>query len=1022
MNGDTHARACDDTRNHMAASASQALDLSAIRERLSLARGREYWQSLEQAADDPAVQNMLRREFPSRASEWTDPVGRRHFLRLMGASLALAGLGACTRQPEERIVPYVRQPEQLVPGRALFFATAMAIDGHATGLLVESHTGRPTKVEGNPNHPASLGATSAFAQASILSLYDPDRAQGVTYRGTSRSWNDFITAVQGAMPLLRERGGSGLRILTGPTGSPTLGAQIRQILQALPEARWHQYSPVSRDNVRAGARLAFGQALDTRFHLGKAEVILSLDADFLDAVPDGIRHTREFAGRRRVSNGAATMNRLYVVESSPSTTGSSADHRLALRGPEIEMFARALVRLVIAGGVGSTEGFSEPVRRWLEGATGDLLQHRGSGLLMAGLAQPPVVHALVHLANQELGNNGVTVDYIDPVEVDGVDNGSSLRELAAEMDAGRVSTLVIVGANPVYSAPADLQFALRMARVPLRICMGTHADETAALSDWHVPQTHYLEEWSDTRAFDGTVSIVQPLIAPLYDAHSPHELLSVLADQPPRTGYQIVREYWQQTRSGDPAFERFWRRALHDGIVPDTAHQPRSVIVNAETVLNTPVVRAAPGIELLFRPDPTVYDGRFANNGWLQELPKPLTKLTWDDAVLISPRTAGRLGIEPRIAFRGGEHGQTLAQVVELRYDGRTLRVPAWVAPGQADECVLLHLGHGRRRAGRVGSGVGVDAYGLRTSAAPWGGGPVEVIVTDERVPLASTQAHHSMEGRNLIRTGTLEGFRDEPGFAQRGAEAPPRTLTLYPDSASAGYAWGMTIDLNACTGCNACVIACQAENNIPVVGKDEVLRGREMHWLRVDRYHTGSLDSPGTYFQPIPCMHCETAPCEVVCPVNATVHSSEGLNEMVYNRCVGTRYCSNNCPYKVRRFNFFQYADWDTPSLALLRNPDVSVRARGVMEKCTYCVQRISAAKIQSDLEGRAVRDGDIATACEAACPAQAIVFGDINDPSSRVSQLKRDPRNYGLLADLNTRPRTTYLAALRNPNPELE
>lgn len=1021
MSGNSPVRSCGGTGDRAATPASRALDLATIRERLSRARGREYWRSLEEAAEDLSVQDMLRREFPSLASEWTDPVGRRRFLGLMGASLALAGMGACTRQPEELIVPYIRQPEQVVPGRPQFFATAMSLDGHATGLLVESHTGRPTKIEGNPNHPASLGSTGAFAQASILSLYDPDRAQGLTYRGASRTWKEFTAAAQAAMEPIRQQGGAGLRILTGSVGSPTLGAQISQLLQALPQARWHQYSPVNRDNARVGARLAFGDMLDTRFHFGRAEVIVSLDADFLDAMPGSVRYTRDFAGGRKITPGASRMNRLYVVESTLSTTGSNADHRLALRGPEIEAFARTLVRLLIAGGIGSTEGFSQTAQQWLTAVSRELLQHRGSGLILAGPAQRPVVHALVHLANQELGNNGATVDYIDPIEVNAVDHEPSLRELTADMDAGRVTTLVIVGTNPIYTAPADLQLALKMPRVPLRIYMGTHADETAALSDWHIPQTHYLEEWSDARAFDGTVSLVQPLVAPLYDAHSPHELLSALADQPPRTGYQIVREYWQ-SRSADPGFDRSWRRALHDGVVADTTHQPRTVRVNAETVLNTPIAKPTSGIELLFRPDPTVHDGQFANNGWLQELPKPLTKLTWDNAALFSPRTAERLGIEARIAFRGGEHGQTLAQVVVLTYAGRTLRVPAWIAPGQADECVTLHIGHGRRRAGRVGTGVGVNAYELRTSAAPWSAGPVEVIVTAERVPLASTQAHHSMEGRDLIRTGTLEEFLADSGFAHRGHPTPARTLTLYPDASSAGYGWGMTIDLNACTGCNACIVACQAENNIPVVGKDEVLRGREMHWLRVDRYHTGSLDAPGTHFQPIPCMHCETAPCEVVCPVNATVHSSEGLNEMVYNRCVGTRYCSNNCPYKVRRFNFFQYADWDTPSLALLRNPDVSVRTRGVMEKCTYCVQRISAAKIQSGLDGRTVRDGEIATACEAVCPAQAIVFGDINDPNSRVSQLKRDPRNYGLLAELNTRPRTTYLADLRNPNPELK
>jgi molybdopterin-containing oxidoreductase family iron-sulfur binding subunit len=752
-------------------------------------------------------------------------------------------------------------------------------------------------------------------------------------------------------------------------------------------------------------------------------VIVSLDADFLDQMPGSVRYAREFANRRRVTAGdsTSTMNRLYVVESALSTTGSNADHRLPLRGQDIEAFARTLLRLLIAGGIGSTEGFSKVAQLWLTSVSRELLNHRGTGLLLAGPTQPPVVHALVHLANQELGNNGTTVDYIDPIEVDGVDNDPSLRELVADMDAGRVKALVIIDTNPVHSAPADLQFSVRMAKVPLRIYMGSHADETAALADWHIPQTHYLEEWSDARAFDGTVSIVQPLIAPLYDAHSSHELLSVLADPEPRTGYQIVREYWQ-TRLSGPDFERAWRRALHDGVVPATAHPPHTVRVNAETVLNAPIARPGSGIELQFRPDPTIHDGRFANNGWLQELPNPLTKLTWGNAALFSPRTAERLGIEPRIASRGGEHGQTLAQIVVLTYGGRTLRVPAWIAPGQADECVTLHFGHGRRRAGRVGNNVGVNAYDLRTTAAPWSGGPVEVTVTAERTPLASTQAHHSMEGRGLIRSATFQEFRDDPQFAHRGEQAPPRTLTLYPDLNRTGYAWGMSIDLSACIGCNACVVACQAENNIPIVGKDEVLRGREMHWLRVDRYHTGSLDTPGTHFQPVPCMHCEAAPCEVVCPVNATVHSTEGLNEMVYNRCVGTRYCSNNCPYKVRRFNFFQYADWDTPSLALLRNPDVSVRTRGVMEKCTYCVQRISAAKIQSDLDGRTVRDGEIATACEAVCPAQAIVFGNINDPNSRVSQLKRDPRNYGLLAELNTRPRTTYLADVRNPNPELE
>jgi len=1031
------------------------LDLAAIRARLSRSRGRDYWRSLEEAADTPAVQEMLQREFPSRASEWTDPVGRRQFLTLMGASLALTGVGACTRQPEERIVPYVRQPEELVPGQPLFFATAMSLDGYASGLLVESHMGRPTKIEGNPDHPASLGATDVFAQASVLSLYDPDRAQAVTYRGEIRPWNEFAAAVQSAVRPIRRRRGIGLRILTGPVGSPTLGQQLQQLIQGMPQARWHQYSPIHRDNVRAGARLAFGEYVETRYLVNKADVIVSLEGDLLGSMPGSTRYAREFASRRKVGNDATAMSRLYAIESTLSITGARADHRLPLRASQIEAFARALVAPLVSGGAAPSGTLSDEARRWADVIARDLQQHRGSSLVVAGPSQPAAVHALAHLANQALRNSGVTVEYIDPIEVGSVDHEASLRQLATDMDAGRVTTLIIIGTNPLYTAPADLQFATKMAKVGLRIYMGPDADETAAFCHWHVPQTHYLEEWSDARAFDGTVSIVQPLIAPLYDGHSPHEIVSVLADRP-RSSYEIVRDYWQQRFAGggapgtptetaapaepasatatpaaapqtapaaaaDPAFERFWRRALHDGVVPNTAYQPRTMTANADAVLGAPAAQVVSGVEMLFAPDPTLYDGRFANNAWLQELPKPLTKLTWDNAVLMSPQMAQRLGIEPRIAFSGGEHGQTIAEIVELKYQGRSLRMPVWVMPGQADDTVTVHLGQGRARTGRVGSGVGMNGYALRTSTAPWIAGPVEIAVTNDRMPLASVQAHHSMEGRELVRVGTFDEYRQDPNFAHRGGAEPPRTLTMYPENKRDGYAWGMAIDLNVCTGCSACVVACQAENNIPVVGKDEVLRGREMHWLRVDRYHAGSPDAPDTHFQPVPCMQCENAPCEVVCPVAATVHSAEGLNDMVYNRCVGTRYCSNNCPYKVRRFNFFQYADWKTPSLTLVRNPDVSVRSRGVMEKCTYCVQRINVAKIQSEKEGRVVRDGEIATACEAVCPTQAIVFGNINDPNSRVSKLKADTRNYALLAELNTRPRTTYLAEVRNTNPEL-
>ena len=1008
------------------------LDLQAVRDRLGRARGREYWRSLEEAADSPAILEMLQREFPAAAAAWTAPVDRRQFLRLMGASLALAGLGACTRQPDEAIVPYVRRPEDIVPGRPLFYATAMELDGYATGLLVESHAGRPTKIEGNPAHPASLGGTDVFAQASILSLYDPDRAQAVTWRGQTRSWDELAAEVRTLMGPILEQRGAGLRILTGAVGSPTLETQLQQLLAALPEARWHHYAPINADNDRAGSRLAFGGVVERRFRLDHADVILSLDADLLGTFPGAVRYARDFSGRRRPGPGsdAPPMNRLYVIESTPTTTGARADHRLPLRQGQIAAFARALALAIASGGPAPLEGLPAQARRWLDAVVEDLARHRGSSLVVAGPAQPPVVHALAHLVNEALGNHGATVDYLDvSPEPDGSD-AASLRELAEDMDAGRVSLLVIIGTNPAFTAPADLRFAERMAGAARRIAMSDRTDETAALADWHVPQAHYLEGWSDTRAFDGTASIVQPLIAPLYDSRSPHELLALLAGEVQPAAYDLVRRHWQGWFAGPAAgalepglaFEPFWRRALHDGVVPGTARPTRAVTVDADAVLAAPIPTAPEGMELTFRPDPSLHDGRFANNGWLQELPRPFTKLTWDNALLVSPRTAERLGVEPRVAFQGGEHGQTLAPVVELTQDGRSLRVPAWITPGQADDCLTLHLGQGRTHAGQVGSGVGVNANLLRTSTAPWGGDPVGVVVTGERVPLASTQAHHSMEGRDLVRRVSLAEYRNDPDAARRGLETGTDGPTLYPARPSEGYAWGMTIDLGACTGCNACIVACQAENNIPVVGKDEVLRGREMHWLRVDRYYTGPLDEPDTHFQPVPCMHCENAPCEPVCPVAATVHSSEGLNEMVYNRCIGTRYCSNNCPYKVRRFNFHLYADWDSPVKALVHNPDVSVRSRGVMEKCTYCVQRISAARIGATREGRPVRDGDIVTACEAVCPTSAIVFGDINDPDSRVSLLKRDARNYGLLADLGTRPRTTYLADVRNLNPDLD
>jgi len=994
------------------------------RERVSLAdrpAGRRYWKSLEELAESPAFLELLRREFPQQASSFEDPKGRREFLALMGASLALAGLAGCTRQPAEKILPYVRQPEEIVPGRPLFFATAVAHDGYARGVLVESHEGRPTKVEGNPEHPMSLGSTDIFGQAHVLGLYDPDRSQTVKYYGEVRPWAAFREGLRAALEKLRASRGEGLRFLTGAVTSPSLASQLEAILADLPAARWHSYEPVGRDNARAGAVLAFSEDVQAQYRLDAADVILCLEADLVAAHPASLRLIRQFVSRRRLGpdkQEQTHMNRLYVVESTPSLTGAMADHRLVLRASQVEGVARAIAaELGLAVSGGSSEYLA-----WVKPLVKDLLRARGAALVLTGETQPAAVHALTHLINEKLDAAGQTVLYTAPVEPRPQDGLASLRELAADMEAGEVEILVILGANPAYDAPADLRFAERMFVVPLRIHLGLYEDETAERCHWHLPEAHPLETWSDARAADGTVTILQPLIAPLYGGQSAHEVLAAFTGRPDQTGYEIVREHWRGRLGGE--FEKRWQRALHDGVVADTALPAKAVSVTIGDWARAPTVREPSGFEILFRPDPTVFDGRFANNGWLQELPKPLTKLTWENAALISPALAERLGFEVRETSSGH-----VTEVVELSYQGRTVEAPVWILPGHPDDAVTVHLGYGRTRAGRVGTGAGFSAYSLRSSDAPWFGSGLELRKTGATTRVACTQDHWSMpqpaqeaaQERQLIRAGALEEYQREPDLFQKMGHEPEPSLSLYPPHSYPGHAWGMSIDLNACVGCNACVTACQSENNIPVVGKDQVARGREMHWIRVDRYYQGRPERPETFHQPVLCMHCENAPCEVVCPVAATVHSDEGLNDMVYNRCVGTRYCSNNCPYKVRRFNFLLYQDWTTPTLKMMRNPDVTVRSRGVMEKCTYCVQRINRARIDARNEGREIRDGEIQTACQAVCPAEAIVFGDVNDPASRVSRLKASPRNYALLTELQTRPRTSYLAAVRNPNAEM-
>ena len=920
-----------------------------------------------------------------------DDINRREFLSLMAASVALAGAGGCASTKPEYIVPYVRMPENVLPGNPLSFATAMQTSGYGVGLIVESHEGRPIKVEGNPGHPASLGATDAFAQASLLTLYDPERAQTVSNAGQISTWDAFVTMLQSRLQPLAING-AGLRILTETVTSPSITDLMTQVLAKFPGSRWYQYEPVNRDNARSGARMGFGKYVDVQYRFNDADVIVALDSDFLSAEPAKLRYAREFARRRKTSPGENKMNRMYAIESTPSITGAMAEHRFPLRSSDIGKVARALATQTPSPGL-----------PWIPSLRTDLDQHRGRSIVIAGEGQPPEVHALVHRLNETLGNVGATVFYTDPVEPQPMEQMEGLRQLSEDIAAKRVEVLIVIGGNPAYTAPADLDFASRLAETPMTAHLSLHYDETAALCRWHIPESHYLESWGDVRAYDGTVSIVQPLLVPLYQTRTSHELLAAVLGNPTRSNRELVLDYWTKQRP-EPDFESFWNAALRDGFIANTQAPQISVTTSFDDSTEFRQTNAD-GLEIVFRPDPCVFDGRWANNAWLQELPKPLTQLVWDNAALMSPGTASKRGIENE-------------DVIVVEHNGRSVDAAAWILPGHADESVTLHFGYGRKNAGQVGSGRGFDAFAVRTSAAPWIATGASIRKANRKYPLVTTQKHHELTGRHIVRHTTQQHYADEPRFAQEAVETPSPDLTLYPSWENIDYAWGMAVDLSTCIGCNACVVACQAENNIPVVGKDEVANSREMHWIRIDTYRAGDAANLDVFFQPMLCQHCENAPCELVCPVEATSHSAEGLNEMTYNRCVGTRYCSNNCPYKVRRFNFFQYTEWDIPQLKMLYNPDVTVRSRGVMEKCTYCVQRINRARIDAKKEDRKIRDGEVVTACQAACPAEAIVFGNIQDPNSQVSKVKSEPRNYGVLAELNTRPRTTYLAKITNPN----
>ncbi|MGK2857292.1 MAG: TAT-variant-translocated molybdopterin oxidoreductase [Thermoanaerobaculia bacterium] len=1006
---------------------TRELDLDTFQTRFDRKAERTHWMSLHELGDEESFFASVSEEFPQQAVPLQEGVDRRDFVKLMGSSLALAGLSACT-VPQEKIVPYVRQPENMIPGKPMFFATAMTLSGVATGVLVESHMGRPTKIEGNPDHPGSMGATDVFTQASILGLYDPDRAKTVRHLGNITTWTGFLGALGTELRPIKDAGGEGLAILTEHVTSPTLGAQMKAVLAALPGARWYQYEPHGRDNELEGSRLAFGGAFaNTWYAFDKADVVVSIDADFLASGPGSVRYARDFMSKRRVRRGTSSANRLYVVETMPTPTGTAADHRLPLKPSDIEKFAFALAG-AFGVGPGATMGGEHDA--WLKAVVKEMESARGRSIVIAGAEQPAAVHALVHALNEALGNSGVTVLHSDPLDVVPTVGRESLRQLSADMAAGKVRVLLMVGVNPVFDAPADLGFLTALDKVPFRASLSLYFDETAEHCHWHVPQTHYLESWGDARAYDGTASIVQPLIAPLYNGRDPHELFAILTDDA-NLPYDIVRNYWKVQKPGLD-FETSWNKWLRDGVIDGTAQVHKAMPIALGAI--APSNRAG-DLEVSFRPDPAVFDGRFANNGWLQELPKPITKLTWDNAALMSPATATKLGLVGDRGLPGDGNEQNLhlwsrrAPMVEIKHGSRSLTAAAWVVPGHPDGAITLHSGYGRTRGGSVASqkekakGGGFNAYTLRTSDA-LGHAVVQVAMAAGDYQLACTQLHHVMpDERDIVRSGTLEEFTKNPALAEVHAGPHSGEMSLYPKwTSDTGYSWGLAVDTTVCTGCNGCVIACHAENNIAIVGKPQVMVGRELHWMRIDTYYKGSMKSPElTVNQPMMCQHCENAPCEPVCPVAATSHSTEGLNEMTYNRCVGTRYCANNCPYKVRRFNYFQFADWDSESLKLMRNPDVTVRSRGVMEKCSFCVQRINTARIGAEREGRRIRDGEIRTACQAACPTQAIVFGDVADPNSLVSKLKAEPHSYRVLEEVNTNPRTSYLGAVRNKNKEI-
>lgn len=974
------------------------MELSTLREKLAQKKGPTFWKSLEEVAETTEFKAYLEQEYPNGVVDFEDPTGRREFLKLMGFSLVMSFLSGCTKKAHEKIIPYVKDPKGVIPGKPQYFATSYPMNGHSIGLLATNHLGRPTKIEGNPDHPDSLGATNGFAQAEILNLYDPDRSQDILKSGIKSNWEQFSQAVLLELKKQQNKQGSGIHLLTETIISPTLYDQIQQLLVKFPQAKWYQYDPVNLDQSRIAQKNILNQYYDPIYHFDQADRILSIDCNIISDLPGSIRYSRELIQKRK----SQQSNRIYTFSATPNLTTALADHHFPTHANNLYQI---VAYIAMKAGI-QIKGFSTQLNTSetenLDLIWEDLSQHSGKSVVIAGSHLPYQIQEVIYAINEKLQNYGKTIEWIKPIQAHPTIQIEELSQLSKNIQNQSVEMLLILGGNPAYTAPSDIPINQLIKTVPFTIHSSLFVDETSKDILWHIPQNHFLEIFSDSKASDGTISMIQPSIYPLYNGKSHHQLLELFLENSDTNDYDIVRNYWKKQWIGIN-FEKTWRQSIHDGVVQNSKHS--TINPNLKINFNWENIQIyTDRIQLAILPDPNIWDGQFSNNGWLQELPKPLTKLCWDNAAWISPKMAEQFQLSN-------------GDLIQIDANHHQAKLPVWIVPTHGENSITLFMGYGRNFRGQVGYQIGTNVNPFKTSQNMH---LVSAKITKlfQKYPLATTQYHHNMYGRDIIRQKTVA---DANHVSHETSNSHHADMSMYPKFKYDDNKWGMVIDLSSCTGCNACVVSCQSENNVPIVGKKEVMNGREMHWIRIDQYHEGNLDNPKIHHQPVMCMHCENAPCEPVCPVGATVHSDEGLNEMVYNRCVGTRYCANNCPYKVRRFNFYQYSDKKSESLKMMRNPEVTVRDRGVMEKCSFCVQRISLARIDAKKENRPIQDQEIVTACQASCPTQAITFGNLNDPKAQVTHLKESNLNYTLLEELNTESRLSYLTKIMNPNPKM-